>query len=61
MKLALLLTLSFTGCVFTAEPDKSCYYEATIGCGPGCTPRVVTEMIVCPNEPATPKVDSGTP
>jgi hypothetical protein len=58
VKLAALLLLALSaGCMFDAEEARNCYYEATIGCGPGCPPRVVKQMIVCPSEPAQP--DAG--
>jgi len=47
----LLLLLGAASCTFEAEPQKACFYSATIGCGPGCEPRIIMQMIVCPNPP----------
>ena len=61
MRAALLLLgllVGLVGCTFDDEPEQRCFYEATIGCGPGCTPRIVREWIVCPNPPFD--VDGGS-
>ena len=58
MKLSALFFLALSvGCMFEAEEAKNCYYEATIGCGPGCPPRIEKEWIVCPGAPVLP--DAG--